>query len=158
MADQKEKDKEQNGIDDNKEHENSLTFDEKVIKKIAGFSAGEIPGILAMSGNLIAGITDMLKSSDDPTRGITVEMGKKQVAVDMKVICEYGRNMPAIFQDIVDKVSSAVKEMTGLEVVEVNVHVADILTKEDFDRKKKIDAKSAVDQAALPAAEPSRVE
>lgn len=139
MADTKEK--EQGGIDTIQERVNSLTFDDKVIRKIAGLSASEIPGILAMSGNLISGITDMLKSSDDPTKGITVEVGKKQVAIDMKVICEYGRNMPGIFQTIVDKVSSGIKEMTGLEVVEINVHVADVLTKEDFDRKKKADAK-----------------
>lgn len=142
MAEQREKDKARDSIDSVGEHVNSLTFDEKVIKKIVGFSASEIPGILAMSGNLIAGITDMLKSSDDPTKGISVEVGKKQVAVDMKVICEYGRNMPGVFQTIVDKVTAAMKEMTGLDVVEVNVHVADILTKEDFDRKKKADVKS----------------
>lgn len=144
------KDKEQNSIDSVKERVNSLTFDEKVIKKVAGIAASEIPGILAMSGNLISGITDMLKSSDDPTRGITVEVGKKQVAVDMKVICEYGRNMPEIFQGIVDKVSSAIKDMTGLDVVEVNVHVSDVLLKEDFERKKKVEVRpEAVKEAAI---------
>jgi len=153
MAETKE-----NSIDTRSEHSHSLTFDEKVIKKIAGLSASEIPGILAMSGNLISGFTDMLKSSDDPTRGINVEVGKKQVAVDMKVICEYGQNMPAIFQDIVDKVSHIVKEMTGLEVVEVNVHVADVLTKEDFDRKKKVEPKPELAAEATMEEETSRVE
>lgn len=152
------KEKEQGGVDNIKERVNSLTFDEKVIKKIAGFAAGEIPGILAMSGNLISGITDMLKSSDDPTRGISVEVGKKQVAVDMKVIFEYGRNMPVLFQSVVDKVSSAIKEMTGLEVVEVNVHVADVLTKDDFERKKKADLKPEAAVETPPDELPSRVE
>lgn len=159
MADTKDKGQEQGGIDTREERINSLTFDEKVIKKIAGLAASEIPGILAMSGNLIAGITDMLKSSDDPTKGISVEVGKKQVAVDMKVICEYGRNMPAVFQSIVDKVSGSIKEMTGLDVVEVNVHVSDVLTKEDFDRKKKVEVKPPVDIEVAPAADaPARVE
>lgn len=152
------KDKEQNGIDSDKERVNSLTFDEKVIKKIAGIAASEIPGILAMSGNLIAGITDMLKSSDDPTKGISVEVGKKQVAVDMKVICEYGRNMPETFQAIVDKVSTVIKQMTGLDVVEVNVHVSDVLMKEDFDRKKKVEVKPAANKDAPISEESSRVE
>lgn len=149
---------EQNSIDNRTEHENSLTFDEKVVKKIAGFAAGEIPGILAMSGNLISGITDMLKSSDDPTKGISVEVGKKQVAVDMKVICEYGQNMPNIFQSIVDKVGSVIKDMTGLDVVEVNVHVADVLTKEDFERKKKIDLKPETNIEVHPSEGSGRVE
>lgn len=152
------KDKEQNGIDNVTERINSLTFDEKVIKKVAGIAASEIPGILAMSGNLISGITDMLKSSDDPTKGITVEVGKKQVAVDMKVICEYGRNMPATFQAIVDKVSSVIKEMTGLDVVEVNVHVSDVLLKEDFDRKKKVEIKPEPNKDASIIENTGRVE
>lgn len=137
---------EKNSIDAVDGHVNSLSFDEKVIKKIAGISASEIPGILAMSGNFIAGLTDILRSSDDPTKGITVEVGKKQVSINMKIICEYGRNMPVIFQDIVDKVSSAIKEMTGLSVVEVKVHVYDVLTKEDFERqsKKKAEEKAEI--------------
>lgn len=143
MAESKEKGAADKNIDVVKEHTNSLTFDDKVIKKIAGFAASEIPGILAMSGNFVSGITDKLRNSDDPTKGITVEVGKRQAAIDMKVICEYGRNVPQIFQDIIDKVSKAIKEMTGLDVVEVNVHVYDVLTKEDFDRqsKKKADEK-----------------
>lgn len=155
MADTK--DKEQNGIDSDKERVNSLTFDEKVIKKIAGIAASEIPGIIAMSGNLIAGLTDMLKSSDDPTKGITVEVGKKQVAVDMKVICEYGRNMPETFQTIVDKVSTVIKQMTGLDVVEVNVHVSDVLMKDDFDRKKKVEVKPGGNKDASTSEESARV-
>lgn len=155
------KEKEQGGIDNKSERVNSLTFDEKVIRKIAGMSASEIPGILAMSGNLVTGIADMLKSSDDPTKGISVEVGKKQVAVDMKVICEYGRNMPEIFQNIVGKITSVIMEMTGLDVVEVNVHVADVLTKEDFERKKKVNPKAEpAAEAEVPAEReaPSRVE
>lgn len=148
MADLKEKGTTDKSIDVVKEHTNSLTFDEKVIKKIAGFAASEIPGILAMSGNFVSGITDKLRNSDDPTKGITVEVGKKQAAIDMKVICEYGRNVPQIFQSIVDKTSEAIKEMTGLDVVEVNVHVYDVLTKEDFNRqsKKKSDEKLEINE------------
>ena len=142
MAEFRGKDTEPVGIDSNSEQLNSLTFDEKVIRKIVGYSVNEIPGILAMSGNLISGITDVLKSTDDAAKGISVEVGKKQTAVSMKVICEYGQCIPDIFQMIVSKVTSSVSEMTGLIVVEVNVHVTDVLTKEDFDRRKKNVAKA----------------
>lgn len=124
---------------------NSLTFDEKVIKKIVGFSTNEIPGVLAMSGSFIAGLTDKLRNSDDPTKGISVEMGNQQVSINMKVICEFGRNMPAIFEDIVERINRAIKEMTGLEVAEVKVHVSDILTKEDFERQNKGKAEEKIE-------------
>ncbi|MCC8123220.1 MAG: Asp23/Gls24 family envelope stress response protein [Oscillospiraceae bacterium] len=126
-------------IDNQLEQNQSLTFDEKVLKKIAGIAASEIGGVLAMSGNLWSGITDRLKSADDPTKGISVEVGKTQVAVEMKVICEYGRNIPEIFETIVSTVSAAIKEMTGLEVIDIKVHVADVLLKEAFERKKKVE-------------------
>lgn len=140
---------EENIIGNLDEHTNSLTFDDKVIKKIVGFAACEIPGILAMSGNLLAGLTDMLKSSDDPTKGISVEVGKKQVAIDMKVICEYGRNIPEIFGQVIDRATSAINEMTGLDVVELNVHVVDVLSKDEFSRKKGADSGPKPDEALL---------
>lgn len=105
----------ENAIDNRTQHENTLTFEERVVKKIAGIAASEIPGILAMSGNVIAGLTDKIKNSEDPTRGITVELGKKQVAIDMKVICEYGQNMALVFEQIVDKVSKAVSKGTNFD-------------------------------------------
>lgn len=149
-------------VDTIKEHSNSLTFDEKVIKKIAGMAASEIPGILAMSGNFISGITDMLRNTDDSIKGITVEVGKKQTAIDMKVICEYGQNMPLVFDSIVDKVSKTIKEMTGLDVVEVNVHVFDVLTKEEFERQSKKKPSEAPEipesDPEVPAEPVSRVE
>ena len=118
------------------EHENTLTFEDKVIKKIAGMAAGNIPGIFAMGG-WMSGLTDKLRSTDDPTKGISVEVGKTQVAIDMKVICEFGRKMPETFQSVVDQVGSMVKDMTGLDVVEVNVHVADVLTPDEFEKQNR---------------------
>lgn len=160
MADYNEKNTGEKNIDVVTEHTNALTFDDRVIKKIAGIAASEIPGILAISGNFISGIADKLRIADDPTKGITVEVGKKQTAIDMKVICEYGRNVPQIFQSIVDKVSEAIKEMTGLEVIKVNVHVYDILTKEDFERQSKKKAEELLVASAEEAIEapPARVE
>jgi len=153
MADYNEKNTGEKNIDVVTEHTNALTFDDRVIKKIAGIAASEIPGILAISGNFISGIADKLRIADDPTKGITVEVGKKQTAIDMKVICEYGRNVPQIFQSIVDKVSEAIKEMTGLEVIKVNVHVYDILTKEDFERQSKKKAEELLVASAEEAIE-----
>ena len=115
----------------------SLTFDEKVIKKIVGYSTSEIPGVLAMSGSLMSGIADALKFTEDAVKGISADVDDKTATVDLNVICEYGYSIPKIYKIIIDNAASAVAEMTGLRVVELNVHVSDILTKEDFDKKRK---------------------
>ncbi|MGE1196643.1 Asp23/Gls24 family envelope stress response protein [Priestia megaterium] len=111
-------------------HQNTLTFEDQVIKKIAGIAANEIKGILSMSG-----LTDRFRSTEDITKGINTEVGEKQVALDLKVIVEYGKNVPAIFSETVNNVKKSVHEMTGLEVVEVNMHVEDVMTRSEFEAK-----------------------
>ena len=116
-------------------HQNTLTFEDQVIKKIAGIAANEIKGILSMSGGFMSGLTDRLRSTEDITKGINAEVGEKQVALDLKVIVEYGKNVPAIFSETVNNVKKSVHDMTGLEVVEVNMHVEDVMTRSEFEAK-----------------------
>ncbi|RBN37199.1 Asp23/Gls24 family envelope stress response protein, partial [Priestia megaterium] len=116
-------------------HQNTLTFEDQVIKKIAGIAANEIKGILSMSGGFMSGLTDRFRSTEDITKGINAEVGEKQVALDLKVIVEYGKNVPAIFSETVNNVKKSVHEMTGLEVVEVNMHVEDVMTRSEFEAK-----------------------
>ncbi|MGG0388226.1 Asp23/Gls24 family envelope stress response protein [Priestia megaterium] len=116
-------------------HQNTLTFEDQVIKKIAGIAANEIKGILSMSGGFMSGLTDRFRSTEDIIKGINAEVGEKQVALDLKVIVEYGKNVPAIFSETVNNVKKSVHEMTGLEVVEVNMHVEDVMTRSEFEAK-----------------------
>jgi uncharacterized alkaline shock family protein YloU len=116
-------------------HQNTLTFEDQVIKKIAGIAANELKGILSMSGGFMSGLTDRFRSTEDITKGINAEVGEKQVALDLKVIVEYGKNVPAIFSETVNNVKKSVHEMTGLEVVEVNMHVEDVMTRSEFEAK-----------------------
>ena len=116
-------------------HQNTLTFEDQVIKKIAGIAANEIKGILSMSGGFMSGLTDRFRSTEDITKGINAEVGKKQVALDLNVIVEYGKNVPAIFSKTVNNVKKSVHDMTGLEVVEVNMHVEDVMTRSEFEAK-----------------------
>ena len=116
-------------------HQNTLTFEDQVIKKIAGIAANEIKGILSMSGGFMSGLTDRFRGTEDITKGINAEVGKKQVALDLNVIVEYGKNVPAIFSETVNNVKKSVHDMTGLEVVEVNMHVEDVMTRSEFEAK-----------------------
>ncbi|GMG74093.1 MULTISPECIES: Asp23/Gls24 family envelope stress response protein [Priestia] len=116
-------------------NQNTLTFEDQVIKKIAGIAANEIKGILSMSGGFMSGLTDRFRSTEDITKGINAEVGEKQVALDLKVIVEYGKNVPSIFSETVNNVKKSVHDMTGLEVVEVNMHVEDVMTRSEFEAK-----------------------
>lgn len=129
----------------------NLDYDEKVIKKIAGIATESVPGVIALSGGFIGNLTDRFRS-EDKTKGIDAEVGKKQVALDLNVICEYGRSVPQLFDQVVEKVSAAVKEITGLEVVELNMHVEDVLASKEFgDMQKNQKTQQANAAASLTA-------
>jgi len=117
--------------------ENELTFEDQVIKKIAGIASNDVKGILSMSGGFMSGLTDRFRSTEDIAKGIDAEVGERQVALDLKVIVEYGKNIPSIFQDAVTKIKKSVHDMTGLDVVEINMHVEDVMTRSEFDAKSK---------------------
>ncbi|MTD38309.1 Asp23/Gls24 family envelope stress response protein [Erwinia sp. CPCC 100877] len=121
-----------------------LTFDDQVVKKIAGIAVSEIPGILGLSGNAITNLTDKFTNGNNPTKGISAEVGTKQVAIDLDVIGEYGKNIAQVFDAATKKVADEVKNMTGLSVIEFNMNVDDVMSREQyeekFENKKKDDS------------------
>ncbi|EOI01817.1 hypothetical protein UAY_01225 [Enterococcus moraviensis ATCC BAA-383] len=109
-----------------------LTFSDVVIKKIVGVVISDVDGILGLSGNLFTDFADRFRDNEDVTKGIGVEVGTKQVAVDVSVICKYDVNISNVFDQTVERVKEAIAHMTGLELVEFNMSVDDVMTKEQY--------------------------
>lgn len=126
--------KRENKREDEENMRGELTYDDKVIQKIVGVALGEIDGLLSVDGGFFSNLKDKLINSDDVTAGIETEVGKKQVAVDMDVIVEYGKDIQEIFEQTKEVIQREVQHMTHLEVVEVNVNVVDIKTKEQHEK------------------------
>ncbi len=100
----------------------SIRIADEVVKVIAGLAAIEIKGMAGMSGGLVGGIAEML-GRKNLSKGIKVEVGEKEAAVDVFVIMEYGIRIPDVAAQIQESVKGAIERMTGLVVVEVNVNV-----------------------------------
>lgn len=115
------------------EIKSTVTYDEKVIQKIVGHALENIEGLLAVSGGFFSNVKDKLVNSDDVTTGVNVEVGKEEVATDLDVIVEYGKDIPAIAEGIKAIIAQNVEVMTHLKVVEVNVNVVDIMTREEYE-------------------------
>lgn len=112
----------------------NLTFDDKVIQKIIGISLSEVDGLLAIDGGFFANVAEKLVNTSDVTSGIDVEVGKEQVAVDLDIIVEYGIDISKLYDKIKNVIAREVKNMTDLEVIEVNVNVVDVKTKEQHEK------------------------
>ena len=117
----------------NSEARGELTFDNDVIKKIIGQALENVSGLLAVDGGFFSNLTDKLINTDNVTSGVNIEVGKEQVAVDLNIIVEYKKNVPEIFEEIKRVITTDINKMTGLEVIEVNVNVIDIKTKEQHE-------------------------
>ncbi len=100
----------------------SITYANDVVAIIAGLAANEVEGIAGMcnvSGNL-------LNKNRNVTRGVKVEIGTEEVAVDLYVIIEYGTPIQRAALDAQESVRKAIESMTGLHVVRVDVHVQSV--------------------------------
>ena len=102
-----------------------VIFAPDVIATIAGLAASDIKGVAGMSGGMVDGFAQML-GRKNLTKGVKVEVGTEETAVDVSVIIEYGYRIQEVCASIQQSIKSSIENMTGLRVIEVNVFVQGI--------------------------------
>ncbi|MEU9380150.1 Asp23/Gls24 family envelope stress response protein [Streptomyces sp. NPDC048279] len=114
------------------------TIADGVVAKIAGMAAREVPGIYNLGAGMARAFGAMRERVPGAagggaavTRGVKVEVGERQAAVDLDVVVEYGVSIVDVAGGVRTNVISAVERMTGLEVVEVNIAVDDVHLPDD---------------------------
>ncbi len=107
---------------------------EEVVAIIAGIAAMEVQGVAGMSGGFAGEIVEML-GRKNLSKGVKVEVGEKEAAIDLYIIIEYGCKIPDVAWDIQERVKKSVETMTGLNVVEVNIHIQGV----NFEKENKKD-------------------
>ena len=95
---------------------------DEVVSIIAGLAATEVGGIASMSGGIAGGIAETL-GRKNLSKGVKVEVGEQETTVEMYLIVEYGSRIPDVAWAVQDTVKKAIETMTGLAVVNVNIHV-----------------------------------
>lgn len=104
----------------------------EVVAIISGLAATEVEGVAGMSGGIAGGIADML-GRKNLSKGVKVEVGDSETSVDIFVIVDYGSSIPDVAWNIQDNVRKAIESMTGLNAVEINVHVQGV----DFESEEE---------------------
>jgi uncharacterized alkaline shock family protein YloU len=145
-------------VDVDLENGGTITYANEVIATIAGVAANEIDGIAGMS--VSGGISDMLSRNKNITRGVKVEVGSQEAAVDLYIIVEYGKPIQKVSAEVQENVRKALESLTGLHVVRVDVHVQGV----SFEKEKKANlnsleaSKNPVLEAPVAPAEPAPAE
>lgn len=112
-----------------------LSFDDSVIKKIAGIASRNVDGVLSLDGGMLSDLTNRFRGDSDPTQGVDAEVGEQQVAIEMKITVEYGKDIQQIFKQLCQQVQHDIEKFTGLNVVNIDVNVNDVMSKKEWQSK-----------------------
>lgn len=122
----------------------SIRIADEVVAIIAGLAATEISGVAAMSGGLVGGIAERL-GRKNLSKGVKVEVGEHEAAVELSIIAEYGVRIQDTALKIQENVRKAIESMTGLDVIAVKVNVQGVgFAQEDKDDDNRIRSKERV--------------
>jgi len=105
-----------------------ISIDHEVVARVAGYAAMDCYGVVGMAAkNIRDGLVHLLKR-ESLTKGILVSHQGEEFVVDLHIIVEYGTNISAIAQALIDTVRYRVEENVGLAVGEINIFVDGIRT------------------------------
>ena len=129
----------------------TISYANEVIATIAGVATNEIDGVAGMC--VSGGFSEILSRNRNITRGVKVEVGSQEAAVDLYIIVEYGTPIQKVCAEVQENVRKALEGLTGLHVVRVDVHVQGV----SFEKEKKAQQSSieAAKNPVLTEAEPA---
>lgn len=98
---------------------------DEVVAIIAGLAATEVEGVAAMAGNATREIIERM-GMKSLSKGVSVEVIDSTVSVKLSLNLEYGHSIPEVCAKVQERVKSAIENMTGLEVLDVNITIAGV--------------------------------
>ena len=98
---------------------------DEVVTVIAGLAATEVEGVASMGGNITNELVGKL-GMKNLSKGVKVDVTEEHVSVDLSLNIRYGYNIPAVSEQVQEKVSTAIENMTGLTVLDVNIKIAGV--------------------------------
>ena len=98
---------------------------DEVVAIIAGLAATEVEGVASMAGNITNELVGKL-GMKNLSKGVKVDVTEEHVSVDLSLNIKYGYNIPDVSERVQDRVKSAIENMTGLTVLDVNIRIAGV--------------------------------
>jgi len=103
-------------------------IEDPVVAKIAGIAAQEVDGVKMGTGTsrTLGNIVDTVTGGAGQRRGVSVEVGQIEAAVDLTLEVQYGKSIPTVAESVRSTVIRQIENLVGLRVTEVNIVVDDI--------------------------------
>lgn len=98
---------------------------DEVVAIIAGLAATEVSGVDSMAGNITNELVGKL-GMKNLSKGVKVDVTEEHVSVDLSLNIRYGYNIPEVSEKVQERVKSAIENMTGLTVLDVNIRIAGV--------------------------------
>ena len=98
---------------------------DEVVGIIAALAATEVEGVASMAGNITNELISRL-GMKNLSKGVKVDVLEGVVTVSLALNMKYNSSIMDVSAKVQEKVKSAVENMTGLEVADVNVKVAGV--------------------------------
>ncbi|NMB03118.1 MAG: Asp23/Gls24 family envelope stress response protein [Tissierellia bacterium] len=100
----------------------SIIISPEIIAEVAENATKQCYGIIGLTGKPAKSFAGLLK----PAKGIGVADSPEGVTVDLYVIIQYGVNMVAVAENVMDSVKFQIESQLNLQVVDVNVHIEQV--------------------------------
>jgi uncharacterized alkaline shock family protein YloU len=102
---------------------------EDVLASIVGLAATEIDGVASLGGNITNDKIGHIRRKAI-LRGVKVDVLEGVASVRIILHMKYGFSIPEVTRQVQERVKAALENMTGLEVADVNVSVAEVVVDE----------------------------
>ncbi len=122
----------------------ATTISDTVVTSIAGMAAQEVEGVHMGGGGsrTAGGVLGSITGSETNTSGISVEVGRTEAAIDLKMGIEYDKNILQTVEEVRRRITDRVQEMTGLRIKELNATITDI-TFPEKEKRRRIGSRGA---------------
>jgi uncharacterized alkaline shock family protein YloU len=125
-----------------------------VVQKIAGIAAQEVDGVRMGGGSsqaiggILSSVTGGNVGGGAQSRGVSVEVGEVEAAIDLTLTVEYGKSIPQIAEAVRRNIINRVENLVGLNVTEVNVSVNDVFFPEQERQQEQEQRQRELEQQA----------
>lgn len=102
----------------------------EVIEVITGIAASEVEGISQMRGSFASDMAERFGKKSHG-KGVKVELTENGILIDLYVVLNFGVSIPEVAQKLQTNIKQTIKNMTGLDIDEINVHVVGIQMKSE---------------------------